>query len=286
MLCPRCNAKIFGQSQFCRSCAFDLTEINSSPSGSSSPTSTSQYIKSNLTPSTTITPETFDKPVNKNRLQTTENLHLPPPNPTQVVATQKQTDEVNTTPKSKPKEAKDYFFTYLIGSLVVAFFLVTGAVVLFISYVNANQKAADLNRKSLNTINSNTAVKYLSSNSSVVTNSYISKSDKTEISATTKSESTSFSSSLVGREGKLTTNANLRSASNKNALSIGIHFEGARVKITEVEFYDTKDGVSTWYKVKILTYGCDSQGILGCGKNSGIDSDEGWVNANVIQITD
>ncbi len=117
-----------------------------------------------------------------------------------------------------------------------------------------------------------------------VTNSYQSTSNATETSAPKTPASPSFSSSLVGREGKLTLNANLRSASNKNASSIGVHFQDAKVRILKVEFYDMNDGLSTWYKVQIIEYGCDTQGNLGCGKYTENDADEGWVNAKAVRL--
>ena len=90
--------------------------------------------------------------------------------------------------------------------------------------------------------------------------------------------------SSIGREGRLTTNLNLRSAPNKTAVSVGIHFQNAKVKVLAVESYDTSEGYSVWYKVRILEYGCDAEGKLGCGKNNPNDSDEGWMNGKYISL--
>lgn len=119
-----------------------------------------------------------------------------------------------------------------------------------------------------------------------------SSADKTSSAQTFVSTSSTGSSSvsrqntasLIGREGRLSTNLNIRSAPNKTALSIGIHFQNAKVKVLAVESYDTSEGLTNWYKVKILEYGCDAMGQLGCGKNNSSDSDEGWVNGKYVTL--
>lgn len=100
-----------------------------------------------------------------------------------------------------------------------------------------------------------------------------------------QSSVTTSASSIVGREGFLTTNLNLRSAPNKTASSVGVHFQNAKIKVLAVESYDTPDGNSVWYKVRVLEYGCDVVDALGCGKNSPNDSDEGWMNSKFISLS-
>jgi hypothetical protein len=84
------------------------------------------------------------------------------------------------------------------------------------------------------------------------------------------------------RNGRLTTDSNIRSELNKDAASLGIHFRGARVKILEETSYEKNGAVSTWYKVRIIEYGCSVDANLGCGKNTPNDADEGWINAKAI----
>lgn len=91
-------------------------------------------------------------------------------------------------------------------------------------------------------------------------------------------------SSLKNHTGRLTTNLNLRSAPNKTASSVGIHFQNAQIKILDEKSFKAEDGYSTWYKVRVVEYGCDAQGDLGCGKNSDSDADEGWLNARYVAI--
>lgn len=85
-----------------------------------------------------------------------------------------------------------------------------------------------------------------------------------------------------GRTGRLTTNLNLRSAPNKTASSVGIHFQNARVRILDEKSFKMPDGYSTWYKVEVVEYGCDTQEGLGCGKSSNSDADIGWLNASLL----
>lgn len=102
--------------------------------------------------------------------------------------------------------------------------------------------------------------------------------------AVISSSSGNTNSSILGRYGRLSTNLNLRSAANKTALSVGIHFQNARFKVLAEESYDTEEGYSTWYKVQIIEYGCDTKGTLGCGKNNSSDADEGWINTKYVYL--
>lgn len=86
----------------------------------------------------------------------------------------------------------------------------------------------------------------------------------------------------AGKNGRLTTDANLRSEPNKDSLSLGIHFKDAKVVILDETSYERDGMVSTWYKIRVTDYGCSKDANLGCGKNSPNDSDEGWVNAKTV----
>lgn len=289
IFCPKCSTKITGQSQFCRACAFDLSETNTPSTAAPSP-QTPQFTQSNSVELSKPPPEVSGNPMNKIHInrQAVENSNYAPINLPQINVAQEQTSINHTILEAPLKEVRDYFFLYIIGGVFLSFLLITGAVVWFISYVNASHASTNTiqtpSYAPSNTPYANTSIKKSAASWSNTTNSYQSTSEEALMTASNKSDAPVFSSSLVGREGRLTTNANLRSASNKNASSIGIHFQSAKVRISNVEFYDAADGVSTWYKVKVTEYGCDTQGNLGCGKNAQNDADEGWVNAKVVRL--
>jgi len=85
-----------------------------------------------------------------------------------------------------------------------------------------------------------------------------------------------------GRTGRLITDANLRSAPNKDSVSVGIHFRGARVQIIDETRYERDGEVVTWYKIKVLRYGRSVDANLTGGKNTPYDADEGWINAKLV----
>lgn len=102
---------------------------------------------------------------------------------------------------------------------------------------------------------------------------------------TTTTGNTNPSQTSSQRSGRLTTDANLRSESNKDSASLGIHFKGARVVILdETSFTNDRGEVSTWYRIRVTEHGCSVNANLGCGKNTPNDSEEGWVNAKVVLL--
>ncbi len=95
----------------------------------------------------------------------------------------------------------------------------------------------------------------------------------------------SNSSAVSERIGRLTTDSNLRSDANKDSMSNGIHFKGAKLQILDETSFTQQSGeLSTWYRVRITEYGCSVDTNLGCGKNSSNDLDEGWVNAKNVLL--
>jgi hypothetical protein len=86
------------------------------------------------------------------------------------------------------------------------------------------------------------------------------------------------------RTGRLTTDANLRSDSNKDAASVGIQFRGAQVRILDETSYVRDNEVVHWYKIQVYKYGCSINANLGCGKNTPNDADQGWVNAKLVLL--
>lgn len=85
----------------------------------------------------------------------------------------------------------------------------------------------------------------------------------------------------IGKIGRLDTNLRLRGASNKFSTIAGVHYRGARVRVLEVESYDTPEGYSIWFRVEVIENGCDSEGKLGCGSEG---EDEGWMNSKYITL--
>lgn len=102
--------------------------------------------------------------------------------------------------------------------------------------------------------------------------------------AINSSQQSSNSSTSSERTGRLTTDSNMRSEANKDSASLGIHFKDAKVKILDETSYERDGMVSTWYKIRVIEYGCSKDTSLGCGKNSPNDADEGWVNAKVVLL--
>lgn len=94
-----------------------------------------------------------------------------------------------------------------------------------------------------------------------------------------------YGSTTNKKTGRLTTDSNIRDESNKDAISLGIHFKGAKVEVLDETSYYRDDGEYViWYRVKVMEYGCSVDQNLGCGKNSNYDSDEGWINAKNILL--
>ncbi len=85
----------------------------------------------------------------------------------------------------------------------------------------------------------------------------------------------------IGRYATLDTNLRLRSASNKFASIVGVHYKGARIRVLETDEYDTPDGYSTWFRVDVVRDGCDAEGNLGCGHEG---ETSGWMNARYVTM--
>jgi hypothetical protein len=92
-----------------------------------------------------------------------------------------------------------------------------------------------------------------------------------------------YSRTETGKTGRVATDLNIRNEPNKYAVSVGIHYRGARFRVLESTTYQTPEGeMSTWYRVEIYEYGCSVDTNLGCGKNSDADRDTGWINAKYV----
>lgn len=170
----------------------------------------------------------------------------------------------------------------IIGVIAVEFifFVVVGAVggeslptEAYLSTGNNSNTARVVNSSTYTSGKSN------SSSGSSNTSSYYSSGNNT-------------SSSVIGSKGYLIENLNIRSAPNRTAEIHGTHYKSAQIQVLDEESYSTADGYSTWYKVKVLKYGCDSQNTSSCGKNWERNgsfgwmegADEGWMNAKYISL--
>jgi hypothetical protein len=85
----------------------------------------------------------------------------------------------------------------------------------------------------------------------------------------------------IGKYATLDTNLRLRSASNKFASIVGVHYKGARIRVLETDEYDTPEGYSTWFRVEVVEDGCDAEGNLGCGHEG---DTSGWMNAKYVTM--
>lgn len=93
---------------------------------------------------------------------------------------------------------------------------------------------------------------------------------------------------ILGKTGRLSTNQNIRSDSNRYAESLGVHYQDAQVEVLEETSYNTEDGPSTWYRVRVIRNGCDREGKMGCGNDlegrRGQAAMQGWMNARHITL--
>jgi len=131
-----------------------------------------------------------------------------------------------------------------------------------------------------------------SSNYDGLTNSANSARRTNSVVISNSLSSNSFSSPVVGRTGRLRINTRIRSASNMKSEDLGTHYQDAKVKILQVDSYQTNEGLSTWYRVQVLENGCDRTEGNGCGndvvkdgyKYPGEAAMEGWMNAKNIVL--
>jgi serine/threonine protein kinase len=86
--------------------------------------------------------------------------------------------------------------------------------------------------------------------------------------AENNSQQAANSPSMVGREGKTTTDVNLRSEPSKNSASLGVAEQGARVRVLNVN--------NNWYEVKVIEHGRDN-----IDPNS---PEQGWVHKNFLDF--
>jgi len=158
--------------------------------------------------------------------------------------------------------------------------LAAGAVILIVIVIGLVAKSSGSSAKKGDTSNS----------SGAVTNRSVSNHNAT---VTSNTSTTPEADVRIGRTGTLTTDSHIRSASNKGAQDLGIHYNGAKIKVLEVDSYSTNDDYSTWFRVKVLENGCSMDGSNGCGNNNPEASDgygwmqasqEGWINAKNIYL--
>lgn len=161
-------------------------------------------------------------------------------------------------PTPTPKSNLVYFVTF-IGIIFFGF-------VIWIA-VNVNRETTRNSNSVTNSTNNN------SSNNTV-------KPNLTEVN--TNKTTSDTSSSVIGQTGRLTTNVNIRSASNKFSQITGTHYDTARVKVLDTDSYYADDGeYVTWYRVKVLENGYDYATGNGTGNNWERDGNFGWMEADM-----
>jgi hypothetical protein len=92
------------------------------------------------------------------------------------------------------------------------------------------------------------------------------------------------SDSDIGRTGIFTTNQHSRSGPGLSYPSVAMHFQNARFNIIGQRSHQTPTGISKWYRVKVIEYGCDAEQFQGCGKSAPSDLDDGWLNGNYVHF--
>lgn len=84
----------------------------------------------------------------------------------------------------------------------------------------------------------------------------------------------------VGSTGNLTTNVRLRREPNTNNKYLATHYRGAKVQILSVSEGEFARGSSYWYRIKVLSNGCDVERPNICGSEG--SAKEGWMHSAVI----
>lgn len=98
----------------------------------------------------------------------------------------------------------------------------------------------------------------------------------------TDSDTSSPASNLcrVGSTGNLTTNVRLRREPNTNRKYLATHYRGAKVQVLSVSEGEFARGSSYWYRIKVLSNGCDVERPNVCGSEG--SATEGWMHSAVI----
>jgi hypothetical protein len=84
----------------------------------------------------------------------------------------------------------------------------------------------------------------------------------------------------IGKSGSLLFDSNLRAYPNRHSQKLGTHYRGARIQVLETaDIRIEGGGISTWFRVRVLSYGVSMD-----SNNYGLDRDpgtpdEGWVNS-------
>lgn len=121
----------------------------------------------------------------------------------------------------------------------------------------------------------------IATNSSTITNS----SANTYSNINTSSNTSNKLPYYQGKTATLRTNMRLRSVPNETDTDdniVGVHYRGAKVIILEARTFDVEGKTAIWIKVSVISYGCDSEGKLGCGYEG---AKEGWMNGKPDYIS-
>ncbi len=88
--------------------------------------------------------------------------------------------------------------------------------------------------------------------------------------------------SFIGQKGKIAKTANLRKNAGQNSEDVGTLHEGSEVEILDFQNNDGGGKSTIWFRVKILSYGCNGNAPPKCGKDAPNDADEGWVSNQFV----
>lgn len=186
-----------------------------------------------------------------------------------------QTSTINGSPQSQSPKTK------------MPLFLIAGAIACFIIILIAISASRPDNAVN----NANYTNKAVATNNTKP--STPSKANNVNHMASDNTMNSNSSSSNIGKKGRLITNLRIRSAPNKNAEILGTHYQNARIEVVDSTSFYAEDGeYVTWYKVRVLENGCDTEGKNGCGndierdgyKYYGEAEMEGWMNSKYIRL--
>jgi hypothetical protein len=253
-ICPNCGAGNPSGSSFCPNCGQALKTSPQAGIGyASQPNFKTQTLPPQVTP---------------NQPQVTPNQ------PTGSFPAG-QTAAFNVPPPSQPPKSK------------MPLFLIAGAIACFIVILIAiSASKPDYAVNNANYTNNTVAT----GNTKPSTPSKVNNGNRPTPANTMNSNS---SSSDIGKKGRLITNLRIRSAPNKTAEILGTHYQNARIEVLDSTSFTADDGeYVTWYKVRVLENGCDTEGKNGCGndierdgyKYYGEAEMEGWMNSKYIRL--
>lgn len=94
--------------------------------------------------------------------------------------------------------------------------------------------------------------------------------------------SPTVSTTLIGKKGKILKEVNIRQNASEDSSHTGTLYPESEVEIMDIQHNDTKRKPTVWYKIRVLSYGCNKKKSGKCGKNNPQDADSGWVSSQFV----